>query len=492
MYMEILRYLVLTFAVAIGLTLASCIDDAMSSSPADTLTFSRDTVNFDTVFTDMGTPTARLVVHNKAKKGINISSIRFRRGDTEFSMNVDGVSGNEFHDVEIRGRDSIYVFIECYIKATDSNAVGLVSDELEFVTNGVTQQVRVEAYGQNVTRLRNVRVDRELTLTADRPYVVFDSLYVPSQATLKIEPGAQVLFHDGASIVVDGRMEAVGETGKMIQLRGDRLDNVLPDVAYDIMAGQWKGIRIGAESYGNRMEYVDMRSTMEGLTLDSCADQSRQKLTLLNSWLHNSQGNVLTSRYAKVDAYGCCFSEAAGAVVALHGGDHRFLQCTIANNYLFSAIRGALLSLYHVLPPDSFDAPLNSRPLMKASFENCIIYGLGSDLNTSQLNKGDLTGSDVYFRNVSFKSAGSDDYNFIECMWETDPDFYTIRPEYYFNYRLKEDSPVRDAGNPAYVDAIVATDMDGVSRLSAGRPSLGAYQYSPQREDRARKGGKVW
>ena len=95
--------------------MASCIEDGITTSSTDILTFSRDTVCFDTVFTELGTPTARLLVYNKAKKGVNISSIRFRNPDTRFQINVDGVSGTEFHDVEIRAKDSIYVFIECYL-----------------------------------------------------------------------------------------------------------------------------------------------------------------------------------------------------------------------------------------------------------------------------------------------------------------------------------------------------------------------------------------
>lgn len=448
--------------------LTGCIEDGFTTSPADVLTFSRDTVSFDTVFTDLGTPTARLVVRNKAKKGVNISSIRFRNPQTRFSLNVDGVSGSEFHDVEIRGRDSIYVFIECYIPADEADSPTLVEDELEFITNGVTQDVRVEAWGQNVTRLRNVRVDGEMRLTADRPYVVFDSLTVERGAVLRIDPGAQLLFHDGASLVVEGRLEAVGTTDRRIHLRGDRLDNVLPDVSYDIMAGQWKGVRIGAESFDNRLEYVDMRSTVQGLVVDSTANLTRQKLTLLNSWLHNSQESVLTSRYAKVDAYGCIFSEAAGPVVSLTGGSHDFLQCTVANNYLFSAIRGPLLSLRHVLPAHTDE---NEQPLMQARFGNTIIYGLAGDLNEE-----DLTGSQVYFNYVSLKSKGSDDENFRNCLWDTDPLFLTDRPSYYFNYGLQDDSPVAAAGDPALVTALVRLDMEGHDRLADGNPSLGALQ----------------
>ena len=469
--MKAMRYFILTLVALISLMAASCIDDAMTTSPNDVLTFSRDTVNFDTVFTDLGTPTARLIVHNRAGKGINISSIKFKRSDTEFRLNVDGVSGSEFHDVEIRAKDSIFVFIECFIPESEGNEPHLVADDLEFITNGVTQDVRVEAYGQNVTRLRNVQMTRDMTLTADRPYVVFDTLRVEQGATLRIDPGARVLMHDGAAIVVEGRILALGTPDRKIDLRGDRLDNVLPDVGYDILAGQWRGIRIAAGSFDNRLECVDMRSTQRGLEVDSCGDLSRQKLTVVNSWLHNSQGNVLSSRHAKVDAYGVCFSEAAASVVSLKGGDHRFEQCTFANNYLFSVISGPLVELLHCLPSEQ---EANPMPLMRAEFTNSIIYGLTDDITPA-----DLTGSQVFLRYVSLKAAGTDDDNFIHCFWETDPMFYTVRPDYYFNYRLMEDSPVKSAGDPALVTEQTRTDMDGVNRLSDGNPSLGAYQYVP-------------
>lgn len=469
-----MRYFILTAVAMIGLMMASCIEDGITTSPQATLTFSRDTVNFDTVFTDLGTPTARLIVSNRSKKGVNISSIRFKRADTEFSLNVDGVSGSEFHDVEIRGRDSIYIFIECFIPATESASPGLTADDLEFVTNGVTQDVRVEAYGMNVTRLRAMRVDTDLTLTADRPYVIFDSLYVAKGATLNIDEGAQLLFHDGASLVIDGRLQAKGAPGKMIHMRGDRLDNVLPDVSYDIMAGQWRGVRFGADSYENQMEYVDMRSTTSGLYLDSCADMSRNRLTLVNSWLHNSQKNALTAYYSNISAYGCCFSEASNSAVALTGGSHIFSNCTFSNYYLFSAINGTLVELDHLFDSDiesTLDTP--TLPLMTATFENCILYGLGSELN-----HGDLTGSQVFFRYCSLGALGEDDDNFLNCLWDTDPMFLTDRESYYFNYRLQADSPVRSAGNPAFVTDLTLIDMDGVNRLGQGNPSLGAYQYT--------------
>lgn len=469
--MKTLLFLILTFISCIGLFFTSCISDSISSSPTDILTFSRDTVNFDTVFTGVGTPTARLVAANRAKKGIVISSIRLKNPDSYFRINVDGVSGRDFHDVEVWAQDSIHLFIECYLPESASKEPQLFEDEIEFVTNGVSQSVLLEAYGQNVIRLKNHRISDFMTLTPDLPYVVFDSLVVEQPGLLHIQPGVNLLFHEDAELIVHGRLVAQGTPEKMINIRGDRLDNVLPGISYDILAGQWGGIRIAPESYGNRLEFVDMRSSKTGLCLDSCAyEPDNTKLLLRNSWLHNSQGNVLTAYNSKIEAYGVCFSEAANAVVSLSSGVAQFVQCTFANNYLFSAISSPIISLYNISQETSGAYGI---PPLKGSFDNCIVYGIPADIN-----EGNLDGTDIWFRNTSFKSGGDNDDHFIDCLWETDPLFLTVRADYYFNYHLRPDSPVIGMGNPAWLTPLSLTDMDGVDRLTDtpdGRPTLGAY-----------------
>ena len=444
-----------------------CISDDFTDSPSDVLTFSTDTLRFDTVFTDLGTPTARLKVFNRASKSINISSVMVRDDDGVFTINVDGVSGKIFRDVEIRPNDSIFVFVECFIDANGDIRPFKVEGNLDFVTNGVAQTVTLEAYGQNVRRMRGVTVEEDLTLTAEVPYVVFDTLRVAPGATLTVEPGARVLFHDGALLQVDGRLHAVGETGRMISFRGDRLDNVLPDTGYEILAGQWQGVRFGASSFENRMEYVEMQSTVSGVVVDSCGVIDRSKLMIVNSWLHNSQGNVLRSDHANVSAYGCCFSDAGEAVVRLRGGVHDFVQCTLANYYLFAISPESILTMSHLSREDSSGV---SNPLMKAQFDNCIIYGI-----TPPITPGDLAGSDVYLHNVLLGVGGSDDDHFVSCLWDEDPLFETVRDKYIFDYRLKEDSPALHAGNPEYAGGLCIRDMDGVDRLEGGAPALGAY-----------------
>ena len=466
--MNAFRNILFILSAIFSICISSCISDEITDSPSANLSFSTDTVSFGLIFTDLNTPTARLQVFNRNDKGVIISSIKFKNPDTPFRLNVDGVSGQYFSDVEIRANDSIYVFMECFINEDESLEPQRIADQLEFVTNGVTQDVEVEAWAWNVTRLNNITVEEDLTLTAERPYIIFDTLKVAPSATLTIEPGAWLLFHDKASMKVQGTLLALGEVDNFIRMSGDRLDDILPDVAYDQLAGQWGGIDIAPESFGNRMEYVNMRSTVSGLRVDSCGDLSKNKLTLVNSWLHNSQSNALSSEYAAVDAYGCCFSETAGSVVRLIGGYHNFVQCTISNSYLFASLFQPNLYLGHCLEADSEE---NGQPLMTAYFENGIVWGEIGD----PIYPGDLLGSNVFMRNMLFKANGSDDENFIDCIWNEDPLFYTVRDDYYFNYELQPESPALGRGNPAYLTPLCLYDMYGNYRLADGPPALGAY-----------------
>lgn len=94
-------------------TLTSCIEDAVSTSAADQPAFSTDTVRMGSLLTLGPSPTSRFIVYNRHDKIMNISDIAFRDDETgQFRINVDGMSGRRFSNVEIRPNDSIFVFVE--------------------------------------------------------------------------------------------------------------------------------------------------------------------------------------------------------------------------------------------------------------------------------------------------------------------------------------------------------------------------------------------
>ncbi|MDY5900999.1 MAG: hypothetical protein SPK37_07990 [Candidatus Limisoma sp.] len=455
---------------------SSCIEDDFATGSSDLPEFSVDTLSFDTVFTGEVTATKRFLVYNRHKKQLNIERISFAGAPegAKFYMNVDGRSGEEFSNVEVRGEDSIYVFVEARVYVNSSTTPFDVFDYLRFVTNGVEQTVVVRAAGQNANTVRNLHITENTTLSDPRPYRVMDSLVVEEGATLTIPAGKTIYFHDKALLKIRGTLIADGTTGSDVVLRGDRLDKVAGSIPFDLMSGQWGGVVIERGSFDNTLRHVYMQGSSMGVVVDSCGVTDRRKLYLYNSVLHNSSGSLLTAAHSWIDADGCEFSDCRYGVVDLTGGRYTFNNCTFANYYLFDAIMSPILTLWYVLPADkTYD-----NPLMQAEFNNCIVYG-----NCSDINEGDLTGSDVTLHNCLLRAEGTNDANFIDCLWGKDPCFYTVREDYYFDYRLRNESEAIGVGSAERVPQAARTDYYGNERLQERGVDIGAYVWIEQKEE---------
>lgn len=444
----------------------SCIEDGFTYSSSDLLEFSTDTVSFDTLFTELGSPTHQFVIYNRHKKMINISSISIQGNDYgKFYINVDGMKGESFHDVEIRGEDSIYVFVESYIDPTNQNTPLRINDRIEFVTNGVTQSVVLTAWGQDVTRLTRPEYSEDAVLTADRPYVIFDTLHVAEGATLTINEGVTLYFHDKAAMKIDGTLKAMGSQSNPIHFRGDRTDYLFEGANYNIMTAQWGGVHFTTTSTDNELNYVLMRGSTNGLLLEA-ANADTRALHIFNSMLHNASTTVFTAKNAWVEAEGCEFSDAGGNVVALYGGNYHFAQCTFANNFIFGLTGDAIVN---IATEDDEGAALSPTVYI----DNSIISGL-----VSEFNIGDFSGYDVYIRNSMIKSTGSDDDNFLNCTWGGDAKFYVDRQSYIFDYRIGNSSNAIAAGSPSLCPSNAAVDRYGVTRLrDANTIDAGAYTW---------------
>lgn len=454
------------------IAVTSCIEDSFTNSPSDQPVFSVDTLKMGVVFTEELTTTHRFTVTNPSTKSIAISSIGLSGTDAQyFRLNVDGFSGRQFNNVEIRGRDSIYVFVEATFPHAGADLPVEMEAHIDFGTNGVSRSVVVNAQGQDVIRLRAERISSNTIFDSPKPYQIFDSLVIDKDATLTLAPGTKLLFHDKASLVVYGRLISNGTTDHNVILSGDRTGNVVSDISFDLMSRQWQGVEFRSGSKGNILSNTIIKNTIAGVIVDGY--DSSSDLTLINSRLRNSGQCSLIALHADIDAVGCEFAEAAEGLVYLHGGNHKFNHCTFANYYLFAVISGPAISFGHFNQSNVDDSGL---PLLKADISNCIIYGLGKDLS-----HGDLTDSEITINRCLLKSDGTDDNNFIDCIWNQDPLYYTVRNEYLFDYRLREDSPAIGAAYSSLTDPRAQTDGYGLSRGDA--PDLGAYVFKPESSD---------
>ena len=458
--------------MALSMVLDSCIEDDFTTSPGDVLDFNMDTVAFDTVITLQGTATKQLVVYNHSRKQINISSIKVAGISSKghFYLNVDGIKGDTFHDVEIRGNDSIYIFIEAKLDEMEQDSPTWLEDRLEFVTNGMSQKVSLTAWGQDVIRLVGDTIDSNRRFTANKPYLIYDTLFVAPDDTLTLDAGTTLLFHDKAALRCAGTMIANGTAEAPITFRGDRLDHIVGETGFDMMSGQWGGIIFTPPTTGNVLRHVVMKGSTIGMHCSDTAysENSKCALKLVNCVLTNSATNCLVTSACYVEAIGTEFSDAAQQVFYVTGGKVVASHCTFANNYLFDLPSDTIVNV--------FDVKYNDGTIgkVKADFNNCIIYGM-----PPEINKG-VVHMDVYLRYCLLKSKKEDDAHFINCIWG-DPCFLTMRDDQLFDYRLGNESGAIGKGNPALCPDEARYDRYGYDRLARDSVDLGAYVWMPAR-----------
>jgi len=482
--MNKLIYIILLSISLTGIFTACNNDLNFSDNPNDRLSFSTDTVSFDTVFTAIGSSTRRLMVYNTGKKALNISSVRLANADkTGFHINIDGMGGkSEFSDVEIWAKDSLYVDIEVTVDPTHQDNPVLISDSILFLTNGVTQVVHLLAYGQDVVIWRGKIIEQDTLIIKQKPFLIYDSLMVAPNVTLSVERGVTFYFYDKASLLVKGNIKTNGTWNEPVVFRGHRSDNLLSDLPYDLVPGQWGGIRLFPESFENEFNYAYIRNGAYGILADSSdvSNVSRLKVSLKNSILHNVSGNLISGINYQIRAENCQLSNAGGAIVELIGGDGRFIHCTMANYMSLSARNPAVLVLrnYKV-----FNKKIVVYPIIEATFLNCIIHGSRAASGEVALyNEDDKVPIDApfnhFFDHCLLGATGEDDENFVATLWNEKPNFRYLNDDkdYKYDFRLDSASVARNYGNKN-VALECPFDITGKSRIKEKGPDLGCYEY---------------
>ncbi|WP_339734207.1 hypothetical protein [uncultured Sunxiuqinia sp.] len=456
----------------------SCEDEKYVSSNEVQLSFSADTVMFDTIFTAFGSTTQHLKVYNPYEQKVLISSVRLAKGDaSNFRLNVNGIAANEVFDLEIPPKDSIYIFVEVTVDPTGNNMAMVVQDSIEFSTNASFQDVDLVAWGQDFHLIKEARL-KTTTWTADKPYLVYNYAYVDSGEVLTIEPGARIYFHSKAGMYVRGRIKAMGEFGQPIVFQGDRLEDVYEDVP-----DQWNGLLLFSGSHNNIFNYAEIKNANIGLQVGNIEDEGHATVELSNTKIYNHAYAGIFSLKSKIKAYNCLIANCGFyAAALLVGGDYDFYHTTIANywgGFSSSSRSTASLVLSNLLIIDQASGGSVSYvgDMENANFSNSIITG-----NIRTKNELELGISEEAVFNYSFNHCLmqlSDTFDI------SDPDYYTgiIRsadpqfkdPFEKMNFELDTLSPAKDAGLKM-IGQQFPFDLLNQSRIGDSGPDLGAYE----------------
>ena len=460
----------------------SCKKEQFSANPS-ALSFSTDTVYFDTLFTTISSSTRNFRLYNSSDKILKIASINLENNNSAYRINVDGFQGPSITDIEILPNDSIWVFVELTPSANNTNTPLLITDAINVTIAGNTKRVELVAYGQDaVFILPNTQINglpplhlfpenSNTTWTNEKPIVIYGFTAFDSTATLSIEPGTKIYMHGNAGLWIyrDAQITANGTVSQPIIFQGDRLEP-----AYENIPGQWDRIWINEGQADNTLSNVIIKNSTFGIQAETLpfsynlqAPTSGNKLVLNNVQILNSALFGLFLRNYQVEANNCIIAEAGQYCIGVTGsGKYNFNHCTINNNSTIDNRETPAVFLTNAYKDGA--GTIQIREIEQANFVNTIIYGrLETELNYETVGTGVTNNLNFDYCLIKTEEKA----NAIEItnsLLNVDPTFKEIAK---FDYSLNNASPAINAGTLTSL----STDINGDSRV--GNPDIGAIEF---------------
>ncbi len=456
---------------------ASCKKETLLSSGGE-LRFSTDTVNFDTVFTSLGSFTVQLKIFNPQDQKVVISSVRLANGGASyFHLNVNGISGNNVGDIEVAANDSIYVFATVNIDPNNDTIPFIVEDRLIATLNGNEFSVPFYAFGQNAYYLRDSLISENTTWKTDKPYVILHSAGIDYGKTLTVPAGCRIYMHADSRLIVLGTLHALGTKKDSIIFQGDRLDRgYFGNEGYP---GEWGGIYFDSASTDNKMDWCVLKNcgNNAGGGLPFALESYKAPLTLRHTLIQNSLGYGILSFGGSIVAENCLIHDCgAQALVTFQGGYYRFYNCDFINYFTKKVAHTdeptvAVLNYFPVSNEQLIAGDLD------AVFTNCLVYG--SLENELYVYKTETASYKAVFNNCLLKHSQPNKPGFTDpelqmnnCLLNTEPGFADAEKQ---NYRSKEGSPLIDAG----MAVSIGNDLDDNPRIQGTAIDVGCYEFQP-------------
>lgn len=467
---KILHYLFILIGLAF--ILQSCRkNDTFTGNPVQ-LNFSTDTIFFDTIFSKLGNNpnsprsiTLQVRVSNPDKNAVKTNISLAGNFYGIFKMNVDGKAGTTFKDVEIRGQDSIYIFVQAYIDQVGSNTPFIVTDQILFETNGNKQDVDLVAWAQDANYFQNEVLDcgtGNLLWTSDKPYVIYDSILVKKGCTLTIEAGTQIHNYNQSCILVEGTLIVNGTTDKPVVFQGSRLDD-----EYKEVAGQWIGIRILSGSSGNIITGAIIKNAYIGIEVDSMPTFGTYGLVLKQSIIKNMSACGLLNYTGKIYAENNLIANTGlYTFIGELGGTYTLIHNTFSAQSQVSGRKDPSFYLSNAPGRDNSGNVVYKFPLI-FEVRNNIIYGtlddellINQDPDGIPISSPILTNCLIKTKDLTLATNGN--------ILNKDPKFKSVSQG---DFDLENNSPCANTG----VQVNILLDLKSRNR-NTNAPSIGAYE----------------
>ncbi len=201
--------------LAIATIVFSCelTEEKLITDSSANLTFSTDTVFFDTVFTSIGSITKRFKVYNPNKNAVEIERVGLgNSANSPYSLIINGRESSELEKVRLLGEDSLLVLVKVKIDPMNQNMPFVVRDSIVFRTNGNLQDVKLIAWGQDANFLRDSVIECNTTWNSTKPYVIFNNVLVDSACSLTVLEGTKIYLNPGVKLFGRWQIGGFGQT----------------------------------------------------------------------------------------------------------------------------------------------------------------------------------------------------------------------------------------------------------------------------------------
>ena len=427
------------------------------------LSFSVDTLVFDTVFTTIGSTTKQFKIYNKESKTVQIDEIELVGGESSpFRMNVDGLMGTKMTNIKLEGKDSLFVFVEVTLDINSQTLPLIIEDSIRFRTNGKDQYVKLAVWGQDA--YFHYKDLNEGTWPNDKPHVIYGYAAVDSAKTLNIQAGTQVHLHKNAIFYVyKSTLNVQGTIGNEVVFQGDRLEQDYQDIS-----GQYYGIYF-QEARPSTIDYAIIKNGTSGVHLFSeDPTNSGYTLTMTNTIIQNqARYGVFIYSGAKVKAENCIISKnGTHALLVIEGGDFNFNHCDLLG---YGASPNPAVGISNFFT-NYQTATTNVGSINEGVLYNCVVSGsLATEMALDTMQLAGVT-LNFDFKNCLIKSETVQTDSFYQSIiWNNNP-LFTDPAIYDFSFLVN--SPLNGNG---FATSVI-TDVFGNPRNNP--PDIGAIELN--------------
>ncbi len=420
------------------------------------LFFSKDSITFDTIFSGLPSTTKQLKIYNQSSQAILINDISLENNN--YQLIISDIKENTTKDLEIRSKDSLYIFINFNATNIDHDDPRIIEDHILFTFNSKIQKFPLKSWAQDVIQFSENELETQ-TWTKNRPYFIDENLVLEENQKLSIQAVTKVYFQKGAGLHIKGELNIEGSFEEPVFFGSHRREEL-----YNNVPGQWEGLFFSSESKNNFISHLHLENAIKGIDAESEIDNNSLEIEY-SQFLNFTKTGVKIQNF-NLKMHDVIISNCGEQNVLLEGnGEFEFIHCNFINYWQISSRINACFSFIK-----------NETSEKSLKIYNSIIYGSNSnELDINSTDNIEIKNSLIKLNDEKQNTLSA---SFEDCIFNTDPNFINKNKH---NFNLNSNSILIDNAKLDFA-ILYPLDFNGNSRLSDTSPDIGSFEFINETE----------